>query len=299
MYRVIIAILVVGLSTTALADKETDKLWSSFNKTIMNDDCKLALVKLEHLLKIDPNLAYPQKASLYEKGRCLPRDIDKAIQHYQMVSQEKLDGMFALNLSHLLFLKAQSSQQEQQALSGIRGILLKEIPTVETSAELKEYLKVLYPNSPDFLSALEGEFAFIKSLEENVELKLNEIQKFIADDKLHTLSEFWLIRLRNEGNIQAYFLSAILFEGDLDKRKRFLIFAAKGKHPEAQASLAKMYETENTRASKMFAYYWNLKAKQNGLDVDMHLDRLSQSMSKSDISAMEDEASKETPSLPF
>ncbi|NVJ90461.1 MAG: hypothetical protein HWE34_02330, partial [Methylocystaceae bacterium] len=290
---------VVGLSTTALANENTDRLWNDFNKTIMKNDCKASLVKLEHLIKIDPNMAYAQKAFLYEKGHCLPRDIDKAIQNYQMVPKEKIDSMFALNLAHLLFTKAQTPKEKNEALSGVRDILLKEIPIVKTSAKLEDYLKILYPNSPDFLSALEGEFAYIKSLEKDIKLKLLEIQKFIADDRLHILSEFWLVRLRNEGNIQAYFLSAKLFEADLDKRKRFLRFAAKGGHPEAQQSLAKMYEAENTRGSLMFAYYWNLKAKQNGLDVNKHLARLKHSMSQSDIAVMEDEASKETPSLPF
>ncbi|NVJ91627.1 MAG: SEL1-like repeat protein, partial [Methylocystaceae bacterium] len=91
MFRVILTIFVVGLSTTALANENTDRLWNDFNKTIIKNDCKASLVKLEHLIKIDPNMAYAQKAFLYEKGRCLPRDIDKAIQNYQMVPKEKID----------------------------------------------------------------------------------------------------------------------------------------------------------------------------------------------------------------
>lgn len=299
MLRAIIVVLIIGLGLPVFADDNVDAQWTTYTKAYMAKDCKTVLKLLGHLTKIDPDRAHIEKAYDYEKGRCLPIDTDKAIHFYQMVSSKKLDNMSALNLTHLLFLKAQSNLEKQHALSGVRNILLKEIPTVKTSAELKKYLEVLYPNSQDFLSALEGEFAYIKSLEQDDELKLLEIQKFIADDRLHTLADYWLTGLRSKGNNQAYFLSAKLFNSDFNKRKWFLSFAAKGGHPKAQHSLANIYETEDTRASKMFAYYWNLKAKQNGLNVDQHLARLSQSMSKSDIAAIKDEASKETPSLPF
>jgi TPR repeat protein len=295
MYRVIVTILVVGLSTVAVANDNIDQFWNDFNKAIIKNDCETALFKLDHLIKLDPNLAYAQKASLYEKGRCLPLDIDKAILNYQMVPKEKLDGMFALNLTHLLFTQAQTSEEKQIALSGIRDILFDHIILIETANELESYVRMLYPNSPTFLSALKGEFDFFHSIDKKPDFKLLQAEKLLIEVKFLDVAEYWLGQLTGKNLPKADYLFAKYFDGKLEEFSGHLRYAAIGGIPEAQLALAHIYEKEATKVSLKFSYFWFLKAQKNTLEVDDEIQRVRSQLSKADIQFIEGEVPKEHP----
>ncbi|NVJ93775.1 MAG: sel1 repeat family protein, partial [Methylocystaceae bacterium] len=199
------------------------------------------------------------------------------------------DSMFALNLAHLLFTKAQTPIEKKEALSGVRDILLDHITLVETGYELEKYIGILYPNSPAFLSALSSEFDFFKSIDANPSLKLNQSEKLMEEGHFPDVAKFWLGQLTQKDNPRANYLYAKYFDGNLKFYSGFLRSAAKQGIPEAQIALADIHAKKGTAVGYRFAYFWYLKAAQNGTDVKEQLNLLKEKLSKNDISIIEGE----------
>jgi len=293
MYRAIIAILIVGLWSPSFANTDIEMLWKEYSKAYMGKDCKTALNLLERLIRIDPEKAYIEKAFDHEKGRCLTINADKAIEAYQMVPKEKMDSMFALNLTHLLYMKAQSDQEKQQALSDVRDLLFDHIMLVSTAKELEKYVGMLFPKSPAFLLALRKEFDFFHSVDASPNLKVEQAEKLLKRGKFPSVAKYWLGQLTYKNTPKADYLFAKYFDGKLQENSGFLRYAAQNGLPEAQIAYADLQAKEGTQGGNRFAYFWYLKATQNGADVNVKIDQIKRKLSQSDISIIKGEALKE------
>lgn len=292
MIRALLTILIIGICTSSFANGGKEALWQDFTKAHRNNDCQEFFKLLDKLIIIDPDKAYIEKAYSYEKGKCFPINVDKAIRAYQMVPTDRLDSMFALNLTHLLFMKAKNSTERKNVLSEVRPILFDEMVTVRSAEELEKYLDVLYQNSPDFLSALETHLSFFHSLDSDPSLKLSQVERFLEQGLFPELSENWLIQLSSKNIPRAHYLLAKNFE---HSKSAHLRIAAMQGVSEAQVDLAKVYEREKTTMGYRFAYFWYLKAEQSGAEVQNNIIEMRSYLSKVDRLVTEEEALKESP----
>ena len=245
---------------------------------IMNKDCE-KMVSIQQQIRDGPGSgwAYTFLGYIAERGECVPRDFRKAAEFYRMaIRHYSGDALILLGRLHLTGsgVEQDIEQAKQLFRSGVLHLI-----HIDPAQRYPTRFIYLYSGIPPELI---GSSRWLNSLPDDTESLLAMARALRSGDGFRRdlrSAYLWYREAARKGSVEALHEMAIMMidesgaRRDLSEGARYLREAAGMEYGPAQFELGKrLARGDGGKPQYRFAYYWLLRAADNGIEVKTERD---------------------------